>query len=366
MKVLMLSADSKIFEKGSAVQARMIEYGALFDELHIVVYTQSGFVREKIAPNIFIYPTNTKIKFLYFFRAYKISKKIIKNWKLEIGNSMVTSQEAATNLVATLLKWRFGIRFQAQVHTDFASPYFKKESLKNWLRYWGYSWGLKNADCIRVVSKKIAASLDTKYPGTTAELATGRGKIQNTKYTVVPIFVDAQKIKNAEPFLPKPFDFTVLWVGRLEKEKNCFLAIDAFAQFARNVPDAGLVIIGDGTERKKLELYAKRCTLNVYFVGWKNNVAGYYKSADVLVATSWYEGYGMQMVEARIAGIPVISPDIGVAREVGAYITEHSADSISHTLTQLHARKLPTPKEYQYPYDNKEHYMALYKQSFKQ
>src|SRR3989344_7384119 len=295
MRVLMLSIDSKIFKKGSAVRARMIQYGALFDELHIVIYTQSDFVGEKIALNVFIYPTNTKTKLFYFWHAYHISKKIL-NIKYQIPNTswVVTSQEAATSLVAILLKWRFGIRFQAQVHTDFASPYFKKESLKNWLRYWGYSWGLKNADCIRVVSKKIAASLDTKYPGTTAELATGRGKIQNTKYTVVPIFVDAQKIKNAEPFLPKPFDFTVLWVGRLEKEKNCFLAIDAFAQFARNVPDAGLVIIGDGTERKKLELYAKRCTLNVYFVGWKNNVAGYYKSVDVLVATSWYEGYGMQ------------------------------------------------------------------------
>src|SRR3989344_6521944 len=206
MKVLMLSIDNKIFEKGSAVRARMIDYGTLFDELHVVVYTKPGFVQENIAPNVFLYPTNTKIKLFYFWHAYRLSKKIL-NTKYQIPNTswVVTSQEAATNLVAMLLKWRFGIRFQAQVHTDFASPYFKKESLKNRLRYWGYVWGLRKADCIRVVSKKIAASLDTKYPGTTAELATGRGKIQNTKYTTVPIFVDAQKIKNAEPFLPKPF-----------------------------------------------------------------------------------------------------------------------------------------------------------------
>jgi len=376
MKVLMLSTDSKIFEKGSAVQARMIEYGALFDELHIVVYTQSDFVREKIASNVFIYPTNTKTKLFYFWHAYRISKKILNSQKnlqpttynLQPTQWIVTSQEAVTNLVAMLLKWRFGVLFQAQFHTDFASSYFKKESLKNWLRYWGYVWGIRNADCVRVVSRKIADSLDTKYPGTTAELATGRGKIQDTRYTTVPIFVDVQKIKNAKPILPKPFDFTVLWVGRLEKEKNCSLAIDAFVQFARNVPSVGLVIIGDGSERKNLELQVTSYKLqdNVLFTGWKNDIAGYYKSADVLVATSRYEGYGMQMVEARIAGIPVIAPDVGVAKEVGAYIAEHSADSISRVLTQLHARKLPTPKEYRYPYENKEQYLALYKQSFKQ
>src|SRR3989338_9516746 len=154
MKVLMLSTDSKIFEKGSAVQARMIEYGALFDELHIVVYTQSDFVREKIASNVFIYPTNTKTKLFYFWHAYRISKKILNSQKnlqpttynLQPTQWIVNSQEAVTNLVAMLLKWRFGVLFQAQFHTDFASSYFKKESLKNWLRYWGYVWGIRNAD----------------------------------------------------------------------------------------------------------------------------------------------------------------------------------------------------------------------------
>ena len=345
MKVLMLSIDNKIFEKGSAVRARMIDYGTLFDELHVVVYTKPGFVQENIAPNVFLYPTNTKIKLFYFWHAYRLSKKIL-NTKYQIPKTswVVTFQEAATNLVAMLLKWRFGIRFQAQVHTDFASPYFKKESLKNRLRYWGYVWGLRKADCIRVVSKRISDSL--------AELGI---KNYESRTAVLSIFVDAQKIKNAEPFLPKPFDFTVLWVGRLEKEKNCSLAIDAFAQFARNVPDAGLVIVGNGNEYEDLRFKISdlRMQDKILLSGWRDDVAGYYKSADVLLATSWYEGYGMQMVEARIAGIPVIAPDIGMAKEIGAYIAEHSADSISHMLTQLYARKLPTPKEYQYSYENK-------------
>ena len=171
MRVLMLSIDSKIFKKGSAVRARMIQYGALFDELHIVIYTQSDFVGEKIALNVFIYPTNTKTKLFYFWHAYHISKKIL-NIKYQIPNTswVVTCQEAATSLVAILLKWRFGIRFQAQVHTDFASSYFKKESLKNWWGLWGYFWGAEERSLHRCREKE-----DCRFVGY---------KIQNKKYKI--------------------------------------------------------------------------------------------------------------------------------------------------------------------------------------
>ena len=105
----------------------------------------------------------------------------------------------------------------------------------------------------------------------------------------------------------------------------------------------------------------------VTFLGWQNDIndiAGYYKSADVLLVTSLYEGYGLQMVEARIAGIPVISTDVGVAREVGAYITDHTASGIARMLSRLHDGSLSKQPEYEYPYRNKERYLELYKKSF--
>ena len=53
--VLMISSDRKVFEKDSAVRRRMIEYGGITDELHIVVFSrrignrESGIRNEKIA-----------------------------------------------------------------------------------------------------------------------------------------------------------------------------------------------------------------------------------------------------------------------------------------------------------------------------
>ncbi|MDP3725660.1 MAG: glycosyltransferase [bacterium] len=385
MKILMLSVDGKIFNKKSEVRDRMITYGSLFDELHIVIYTPRGFKEEKIAPNVFLYPTNSRTKFLYFWDAYSVCKKLLKQY----SDFVVTSQDAMTNIVALFLKMQFSFPLQIQIHTDFLSPYFKTESLKNFIRYIIYKTSLRYANCIRVVSKRIKDSIIANCKLSACVRSAGR---QIANCVTLPIFVDAEKIKNALPVtLPKKYDpvrscardrvaspedrgaatsngagFTILWVGRLEREKNITLAITALAQFVKKFPNAGLVIVGDGTERKKLELQATSYKLqaNIIFEGWKNDVVGYYKSADVLLVTSWYEGYGMNMVEARIAGIPVIAPDVGVAFEIGAYITDHTADSIAQTLIQLYEQKLPKRDAYEYPYKNKEQYLQLYKESF--
>ena len=124
MKVLMLSTDQKIFEYGSAVRERMISYGTIVEELHTVVFTRRNFQfpisnfqinsKFQISKNVWIYPTFTRLKSLYFWDAYKISGRIIRNWELEIRNSrdkiLVTSQDSfETGLVGYLLKKKFDL-----------------------------------------------------------------------------------------------------------------------------------------------------------------------------------------------------------------------------------------------------------------
>ena len=372
----MLSRDAKIFEKESAVRARMVEYGTLFEELHIVVLNKRFKNKDlrlkniKIGNNVWVYPTNSRTICFYAFDAMRVAKKIFAtNYKpsfdkLKISskvegqttNWVITAQDPfETGYVASKIAKKLHIPLQIQIHTDFLSPYFWRESLKNKVRVFLGMWLLKKADCIRVVSNRIKDSIKSNV------------KCQMSDVSILPIFVDAGKIKNAAPaVLPKKFDFTILWVGRLEKEKNCSLALAAFTQVVKKIPNAGLIIVGDGSEREKLELRIRNYELsnNVIIEGWKNDSAGYYKSADVLLVTSLYEGYGLSMVEARIAGIPVIAPDVGIAREVGAHITDHTADSIAETLVQLHSGKLPKRDNYEYPYTDKKSYLELYKKSF--
>lgn len=299
MKVLMLSIDNKIFEKGSTSHSRMLEYSTLVEELHIVVYTRRGFEFTKVG-NLYLYPTNTKFRVLYFFQAYYLCKKILK-WKKQF---LITSQEAMTNLLAVFLKFRFSIPLQVQIHTDFESTYFKKESTKNGIRYVGYRVGVKCADCVRVVSEKIKGSLS-------------RGNV-----SVLPIFSDVEKIKNAPVVsdLHKEypqFETIILMVSRLEREKNISLALRVFKKVLEKHPRVGLVVVGDGSELERLKIEASNLSVsnNVVFLGNVNYVASLYKTADVFLHTSNYEGYGLVFVEASVAGCPIVTTDVGVVSE---------------------------------------------------
>jgi glycosyltransferase involved in cell wall biosynthesis len=203
---------------------------------------------------------------------------------------------------------------------------------------------LPKADSIRVVSNRIKNYLVEKLV------------IAAEKISVRPIFVDVERIKNA-PILdggdlhkkyPR-FEKIILMASRLEREKNIPLALHAFAlvlqaiehttqqgrHWARllGVPKAGLVIVGSGSQEAKLRALAAQLGLgeNVIFESWADSatLVSYYKTADLFLNTSLYEGYGMTLVEAHAAGCAMISTDVGVAREVGAKIVGWTAEEVA-------------------------------------
>ncbi len=101
----MISSDRKIFEGGSPVERRMIEYGALVEELHIIVFTQSGFENKNLGRNISVYSTNSKSKWHYVADAIRIGKT------LEHVN-LVTAQDP---FEAGFCAWRIAKKFRAKL-----------------------------------------------------------------------------------------------------------------------------------------------------------------------------------------------------------------------------------------------------------
>lgn len=101
----------------------------------------------------------------------------------------------------------------------------------------------------------------------------------------------------------------ILFVGRLEPEKNVSLLIHSFGELKKLDNEVVLFIIGDGSERKKLEQLAEELKIeDIYFEGYitfpKNVI--YYKIADIFVLPSEYEPWGLVVNEAIIMGLPVV------------------------------------------------------------
>ena len=110
----------------------------------------------------------------------------------------------------------------------------------------------------------------------------------------------------------------LLSVGRLGREKNVELAIDAFARL--DDPLVQLVIVGDGTHRETLERYARRSgvaartTFAREFA--RDELPDTYASADAFVFTSQSETQGLVLVEALASRTPIVAVDTPQTRDV--------------------------------------------------
>ncbi|KXL51900.1 alpha-monoglucosyldiacylglycerol synthase [Anaerotignum neopropionicum] len=103
----------------------------------------------------------------------------------------------------------------------------------------------------------------------------------------------------------------VLSIGRVAKEKSIDVVMKAMPALLENLPDAKMVIVGEGPERVNLEALAKSLGIenHVVFTGGKpwTEIGKYYKLGNVFCSASVTETQGLTFAEAMSAGIPVVA-----------------------------------------------------------
>lgn len=127
----------------------------------------------------------------------------------------------------------------------------------------------------------------------------------DTGEAVVPDWVDKLEARDGSRWF--------VTVGRLSPEKNHARLLDAFAEVGAQHPDARLVIVGDGPLRETLA--AQRAALgldgSVIFTGALRNPFAVLAAADCFVLSSDYEGQPMVLLEAAVAGLPIVTVRFG-------------------------------------------------------
>ena len=110
---------------------------------------------------------------------------------------------------------------------------------------------------------------------------------------------------------------TVLYLGRVDPEKNVGTVIEAFLTALPELGLAQLVIVGDGVDRQRLEKkYAEH--KNIHFLGRivGNDLYMAYRLGDVFATASEIETQGIVLIEAAASGLPLIAVDAGAVSEV--------------------------------------------------
>ena len=124
-------------------------------------------------------------------------------------------------------------------------------------------------------------------------------------------------------------------IGRIGHEKNLRFLLQAFVRVVRELPEALLIIAGEGPARAELERFARASGLDghLLWLGYldrERELAGCYRAGDAFVFTSKTETQGLVLLEAMALGVPVVAlAEMGtrdlLAERRGALIAEDDA-----------------------------------------
>ncbi len=201
--------------------------------------------------------------------------------------------------------------------------------------------------CIRLGVNGVAAS----DPNT-------RGLIERdfkVRTILIPLGIEINKFSSAKPAAIDLDGRIVISTSALIDFKRLHLSIHAVAKAGLS-----LVLIGDGAEREKLcalgqELLGKRRFLWLPSIPF-DQIAGYYKAAHVFTLPSAVEGFGIVVLEALAAGLPVVVTDDAMRRwivqERGYFIDPIDIESYAKALTAAAAEgNYARPPEYLATFD---------------
>ncbi len=127
-------------------------------------------------------------------------------------------------------------------------------------------------------------------------------------------------------------EFIVGWMARVTSVKNPMLAVEV----ARLLPSTHFVMAGGGDLLDEVRAAAPS---NLSIIGWAD-ASKFWSSVSVALSTSDNEGMPIALIEAQIAGIPVVATDVGSNSEAIAdgetgFIVGKSADQIAAAITKL-------------------------------
>ena len=136
---------------------------------------------------------------------------------------------------------------------------------------------------------------------------------------------------------------TIAVVGRLTTEKGVARALEVMARLRARLPQARLLIIGDGPLRADLEAQGRRLGLAeaVEFLGQRDDVPRLLAGCDLLLLASHWEGFAYVLVEAMLMELPTVAFDIPAAREVtlpgetGIIVPEGDLEGMATALADL-------------------------------
>ena len=355
MNVLFVSNDPRLFEKGSAARMRMRAYAQAITQssaasgegqgtLHVISRAKKG-TQEVTEGALTLHPVHVRAPFHLWVLTWR-AHSLIKRAHIDVVSAQDPFEYGYLAWKAHLLT---SAKLHIQLHTDPFTDDFARTSLVNRVRRGVMPFVLRHADRIRAVSQKLKSEVEQRYH-------------PRARVSVLPIYADLTSMR---ALMRTPEKGNLLWFGRFEKEKDPMFALEVLAAARAGGIDARLTMLGTGRLERAVAARAKvRGLLPHLQLRGHADPAPYLAKAELVLATSRYEGYGLAILEALTARVPVLSTDVGIAREAGAIVAERSG-FIQKAVELLRAGP-PVPPPVPDPYPSFDAYVKAYVEDLRQ
>lgn len=306
MSVLNISLDKAILTRSYAdAFDRQLDYAKHFKQLTLIVLsTKEDKLKTIKKGNLKIIPTNSINKWFSLTDAVKIG---IKEHRFNNYNVITAQDPIATGLIGIALKHLLHLPLNIQLHSEFSlSTEWINLAPTNRLIVPLVDWIIQQADTLRIDNKAKEARLKKRFPNLKA------------KIFQAPMRVDLDFFWHQAK--PKKNIRRLISVGRLAKEKNFPLLIQAMKQVVTTHPEVKLTLVGGGEEETHLRelIQTNRLGQHVDLVGNlpREKVRDMLHQSDAFILSSNYEGWGLVFVEAFAAGLPVVTTRVGSTGEL--------------------------------------------------
>ncbi len=261
-------------------------------------------------------------------------KNLIENRKYDIVLSYMLTQNVILSLAKTFIGKNSRTVFLGSVHNS--DNYMENKQIYKLPYRFLMKKLYENLDGIVVVSKAVKEDVNRAF------------FVNKNKMKVIYNYIDVQKIRSMakenlssdeEEIFKKP---VIINVGRVETQKGQKYLIKAFKKIKEKVPEANLVIIGDGSLMQNLKNLARELNVerDTYFLGYKPNPFKYVARSKVFGFPSLWEGVGNVVLEAQSLGVPVVAFNsqgghVDVLKNSGILVPEKDVDRLSENIIRL-------------------------------
>ncbi len=250
-------------------------------------------------------PSSIRENLIYIINAILTGSQIIRQKKIDI----IHTNSFAPVISGSILAKIYNIPLITSVHDVFTtkSPdYWKKWAIQN------------NASRISAVIGPIFEKITIRMPSDIIHTVSNATKediiklnAKSSNIIIIPNGIDLEYYDSLG--FKKDYQNYVLFIGRLVFYKNLDIVISSFKAVAEKLPDAKLVVVGNGPMRDKWEKMALRLGLNqnVKFTGHisQEMKVELLSKCSALLLPSLHEGFGLVLLEAFAMSKPVVVAD---------------------------------------------------------